>query len=146
MARDTTKTPDFVLGQMKEAINTAVDEAISITVEKGIRKAEELSSGTKSTKELRQMDHPYAKRHKSQSLSPEIINKQTGLFKNSWQVIYRISDRAKVLANVAPYANYVLGGYEKGTMIRRPIDITLEDFLQKTLELELKENLKKLEK
>lgn len=76
------------------------------------------SSGPFSTRQLRQMGHPYARRNPRPPGNPAVVNRQTGLFRASWRLV-KTANGWRV-ENLAPYARYF---NDKGTrrMIRRPI-------------------------
>lgn len=67
------------------------------------------SSGSYSLKELRKMDHPYARRHGRPRLAPGIINQQTGVFQSSWRQETSSSNGAMIttLWNADPKAGYL---------------------------------------
>lgn len=67
--------------RLRRELAAAEAESVAELVEH----AEDLSSGPHSTAELRQMDHPLAKRHGYPRLDPTIINVQTGGFVSAWR-------------------------------------------------------------
>lgn len=79
-----------------------------------------LSIGFLSSAELKQLGHPYARRRPNPPSDPGIINRQTGLFYNSWHYTVQLlaSSTRLTIFNDAPYAAYMLG---TRLMIPRPI-------------------------
>lgn len=90
------------------------------------RTAYRWSSGPFSTKQLRRMDHPYARRHGSPRLSPRRINVQSGRFRSSWQSTVRENGAGQrvELQNTDPKAEKYL---QPGTprMFARGIDTAI---------------------
>ena len=92
--------------------------------------AQRLSSGPFSLAELARRDHPYATRHAEPLLDPSRINRQEGVFKDSWVRRYpfqRGGELVTRLYNIDPKAHFL----EQGTrnMVARP----LGDRLLKTI-------------
>lgn len=90
----------------------------------------DFSSGGFKTAILRRMGHPYSKRNPRPPANPAIMNRQTGLFRSSWQ-IHISSDVSSQnikskLVNTAPYAGYVVGG-GNSRMMFRPIKKYIKD-------------------
>lgn len=141
MARAKSKTPDFVIRQMKERIEKAVDKGLDRAAEKGVQIAKDLSSGSVSSAQLRKMDHPFATRHASPKLAPEVINKQSGLFRNKWHLR---KGGSRAIVNDAPYADFL----KQGTrfMHRRPIVDSVEKLFEPIAAESIQRELKKLEK
>lgn len=95
------------------AENASADEALKLFTK--------LSSGGISTKRLRLMGHPYARRA-PQSLDPSVINAQSGKFRDSWKkTSARMMGRdlSTSVVNTDKTAKYMLG---TNRMIARPID------------------------
>lgn len=70
-------------------LNAKLDRSIRIAsmriVHDAVAKAKRYSSGPVKQKELRKRDHPFARRHPGPLLPPDIINEQTGDFKEDWK-------------------------------------------------------------
>lgn len=99
-----------------------------VTVDDLLETAQQFSSGTLKPKDLRRMDHPYAKRHGAPKLNPAVINAQTGEFRGAWQtdpVSSGADGLESALYNTDPKAEKWL---EPGTkkMFARPIDELIE--------------------
>lgn len=102
-------------------LRTAVDRAIDMALDDTVSDARRLSSGTRSSARLRQMDHPYARRHGTPLLPPEIINVQSGEFLSAWHR-RRTSEGGQVI-NDSSVADFLKSGTPR--MFARPIDIVL---------------------
>ena len=94
--------------------------AEAVTLQEAKARAILLSSGTLSTAELRRRGHPYARRNPT-SPNPQIINAQTGVFRQAYTTPPPVATASGVTAsvvNVAPYS-----GYMRGTrlMVARPL-------------------------
>lgn len=93
-----------------------------------------LSSGPYSAFQLAAMDHPYATRHGSPQLPPQIINAQTGTFRESWYVwgpIFRDNSVVIKLTNLDPKSEFLKYGTER--MFARPIDDAIRQRLGKNI-------------
>jgi hypothetical protein len=88
-----------------------------------------MSSGGLSSEDLAEMDHPYATRHGSPKEPPEIINKQTGVFFDSWGI--RVFSRSAQIYNDAPYAEELRDG--KMWVFARPILDVVESAMEDEL-------------
>lgn len=103
------------------------------SVEQGLEIARNWSAGPLSTKRLRQLDHPYAKRHGFPQRDPGLINRQTGVFAGSWVSEGPAADAddgaVSTLYNTDPKAEKWL---EPGTryMFARPVDARIGDGLE----------------
>lgn len=74
-----------------------------------------------STKQLAEMDHPYAVRAPRPPVRAHIINRQSGTFHKSWRVstVRTGTDRVvSTVYNTAPWSKYMMG---TKYMIARPI-------------------------
>ena len=94
--------------------------AEAVTLQEAKARAILLSSGTLSTAELRKRGHPYARRNPT-SPNPQIINAQTGVFRQAYTTPPPVPSASGVTAsvvNVAPFS-----GYMRGTrlMVARPL-------------------------
>ena len=94
--------------------------AEAVTLQEAKARAILLSSGTLSTAELRKRGHPYARRNPT-SPNPQIINAQTGVFRQAYTTPPPVATASGVTAsvvNVAPFS-----GYMRGTrlMVARPL-------------------------
>ena len=94
--------------------------AEAVTLQEAKARAILLSSGTLSTAELRRRGHPYARRNPT-SPNPQIINAQTGVFRQAYTTPPPVPSASGVTAsvvNVAPFS-----GYMRGTrlMVARPL-------------------------
>lgn len=92
--------------------------------------AVKLSSGTITTQKLRRMGHPYAVRDPQTPLRPDIINKQTGVFRDSWKAGQPETHFGALVTRVQNVASY--SGFMRGTrtLIPRPIVEEIEQELQ----------------
>lgn len=113
---------DAVLRELLAAENRVLDETQAMFVR--------ASSGSISTKTLRLMGHPYAKRDPQTPLNPAVINDQGGPFKKDWRktksrMVGGVM-RGRVV-NVDTKAKYMLGTRK---MIRRPIDAAVANAMK----------------
>lgn len=81
-----------------------------------------------STKQLRQMGHPYAVRNPRPPIAPHIISRQSGKFHREWRMTHgKTKDGVfATVYNRAPYARYM-----RGTRFMIPRDI-LGEALRRT--------------
>lgn len=92
-----------------------------LTVEEAKTMLVEASSGTLTEKDLRELDHPYARRHGVAKRDPSIINVRSGRFSRSWSTL---SPRARArrvhsrVRNRDPKARFMFG---TELMLPRPI-------------------------
>lgn len=113
----------------------------------GFNKAIELSSGTMSIGQLKDLDHPYARRHGMSLLPPEVINTNSGEFLESWKLGEVETTNKKVtgdITNNSRVADYLTqpDGSDKSNMNVRPIDKSVEEYVEQQLEIYILENLK----
>ena len=94
--------------------------AEAVTLQEAKARAILLSSGTLSTAELRKRGHPYARRNPT-SPNPQIINAQTGVFRQAYTTPPPVATASGVTASVVNVARY--SGYMRGTrlMVARPL-------------------------
>ena len=94
--------------------------AEAVTLQEAKARAILLSSGTLSTAELRRRGHPYARRNPT-SPNPQIINAQTGVFRQAYTTPPPVPSASGVTASVVNVAGY--SGYMRGTrlMVARPL-------------------------
>lgn len=94
--------------------------AEAVTLQEAKARAILLSSGTLSTAELRKRGHPYARRNPT-SPNPQIINAQTGVFRQAYTTPPPVATASGVTASVVNVARY--SGYMRGTrlMVVRPL-------------------------
>ena len=86
--------------------------AEAVTLQEAKARAILLSSGTLSTAELRKRGHPYARRNPT-SPNPQIINAQTGVFRQAYTTPPPVPSASGVTAsvvNVAAYSGYLSAG------------------------------------
>ena len=133
----------------KEFQNVFV-EAMDLATRDGLSEAIKLSSGNVSIGQLISLDHPYAKRHGMSLLPSDQINEQTGEFISKWvQQEPELNDNTitgSVLndSNIADYLTQP-NGNSKSTMVIRPIDKTVEEYIQQKLDIYILENLNKFD-
>ena len=95
--------------------------AEAVTLQEAKARAILLSSGTLSTAELRKRGHPYARRNPT-SPNPQIINAQTGVFRQAYTTPPPVPSASGVTAsvvNVARYSGYLSAGTR--LMVARPL-------------------------
>lgn len=134
------------LSRMARKIPEICQRAARETAEDLLEEARRMSSGTYSLRLLRQMGHPYAKRHvlnrkwgaRRKSApgipygDPAIINEQTGAFKRAWKIVPPTIEANQVsvgLVNDDRKAVWIRDGTDnkRGSgMIKRPIKARLE--------------------
>lgn len=105
---------------LREAIaaeNRAIDETQTMFTQ--------MSSGTISTRQLRLMGRPYAKRDPQTPLNPAVINDQGGAFAKDWRKSGAVWTGGVIrgsVRNVDPKAKYMQG---TRTMVPRLIDVAV---------------------
>ena len=94
--------------------------AEAVTLQEAKARAILLSSGTLLTAELRRRGHPYARRNPT-SPNPQIINAQTGVFRQAYTTPPPVATASGITARVVNLAPY--SGYMRGTrlMVARPL-------------------------
>lgn len=100
---------------VRDRLLVGARQAVSLTVEDAYGKALDLSSGPISAALLRQMDHPYARRHGTPLRDPTVINRQTGAFYAGWeriatQVGVDAAGGVRNVSWVGPYLEQANGG------------------------------------
>ena len=121
------------LAQAKRNVIQARNRAIRETAQDVKEHLKWFSSGPISLAQLAAEDHPYATRHSVMRYDPAIINKQTGVFRQSWQVFvtYIAGLPIWVVHNIASYAEYLEHGTWK--MVARPIDVEARKYADQVL-------------
>jgi len=118
------------------SIERALRQNIRAAEERSVREAHRAfvrrSSGTLSTKRLRQMGHPYAARAPQPGTAdPTIINEQTGVFKRDWTAFPPTVNGAGTMQssviNLDPKSAYMFGTTR---MIKRGIDDAVADEIE----------------
>lgn len=117
-ARQAART----LRGLKPKVYRLVDKGVGKSARAAVTFAKWESSGPFSGRALAAMDHPYARRHGRPLLDPSIVNVQSGLFRQSWQVERKAFAKGGdqfTVANRTSYADYL----DQGTrfMFARPI-------------------------
>lgn len=101
-------------------IEAAEDESLDDMYDEAI----ELSSGTLSVKEKRDLDYPYAKRHGGARIpgDPAIINVVDDTFRSRWRKIAKLvtGGMYRALINDDPKAQFLVKGTR--AMMDRPIE------------------------
>lgn len=113
-ARWLQKRPDAIRRGIQRADAESLDYAATV--------AKRASRGRYSSARLAAMGHPYSRRNPRPPQDPAIINRQSGLFLQSWWTAQRWTkpnNLLNVLTNTAPYAGYLRTGTRR--MIARPI-------------------------
>ena len=106
---------------LEKRLIAAVIAAEAITLEDAKKEALRASSGTLSTKALRRMRHPYARRDPQTPLDPGLINAQSGRFRRSWRTRRPRRSGRKItskLRNSDPKGKWMRG---TSKMIERPV-------------------------
>lgn len=116
----------------------AVDRAVSVALDDTVQTARHMSSGGRSSRTLARMDHPYATRHGSPLLPPEIINVQSGEFLASWKA-ERTPEGGRVI-NDSPVADFLQFGTKY--MVARPIATVLTEELADNAERRINDLLR----
>lgn len=134
------------VAQAAQSLEDALMEAVNAAAAEGLRIAQDLSTGQYSSKQLRKMGHPYAKRNPRPPQDAAIINLQTGIFKSAWQVI----PAAKNLNSISAFIrndSFVADFLQYGTdrMMVRPIRDRVEEKLANVLEDQVRHYLGKWE-
>lgn len=124
------------------AIDHAVFQAVEATIEQAVQVARERSSGPFSLSQLAKKDFPYAKRHGSPLLPPDMINAQSGEFRDAWTG-RMTGARTGEIRNDAPHADFLQFGTKH--MFRRPIKEAVEAEAEQILTTELAESFSRLE-
>lgn len=107
----------------------AVRTAESLTLTRARYELEQASRGTYTPRQLRQMDHPYARRHGQALRDPAILNQRSGLLARSWRVLSvrairrgpRRGTRGSVINRSSSAGWIASGGKGSSKMVQRPI-------------------------
>ena len=112
-------------------ISVGTAQAQAETVKNALKVAGTLSSGPHSTAQLRAAGHPYARLHPNPAYAAQIINVQTGRFKNAWASTGPVLSMGILIShvvNTSPEAGFLANGTEN--MIARPIAQAIADAVQ----------------
>jgi hypothetical protein len=134
-----TLTPRQAANQLRrsaKAVVNRIEREERQVAQRALQRAIGLSSGPFSLQELAAMDHPYATRHPRAGLPPAIINVQSGIFRDSWQLEsfrhgftpYQPSV-VFTIRNDTSYATFLKHGTQH--MIRRPLDDALKSWWER---------------
>lgn len=117
------------------AIQQETRRAEEASAREALALAQRYSSGPVSTRALRAMGHPYARRAPRPPGSPAVVNRQSGRFRAAWRIV-KTGDRMR-LVNDAPYSRYF---NDRGTrlMMRRPITRAVAQAIRRSRERRLK--------
>lgn len=122
----TPQQAAVLLRRRAQALDAALRQAEKENLQEALRIARKLSSGTISSAQLRAMGHPY-RLGGSPPAPPEIINAQSGRFRDSWRATGPFATRGGLvsrLVNTAPWAAWLFGGTAR--MIARPIGAAIQ--------------------
>lgn len=106
---------------LEKRIVAAVMVAEALTVADAQAEAIRSSSGTLTTKTLRRMRHPYARRDPQTPLDPGTINAQSGRFRRAWRTRRPVKSGKRIttwLRNSDPKARFMRG---TELMVERPV-------------------------
>lgn len=125
------------LGRRRRQCEKDVKAVLKSEITAAKKFAMSLSKGSISSLALARMGHPYATRNPRPPQPTEIINRQTGLFLNSFVTQSKTSNGTGEmwawLVNTAPEAKYLVSGTHK--MIVRPIDKAVQLIMVKRFRL-----------
>ena len=120
-----TKDIAHALESFSARSRSAVAAAEAEALEDAKREALASSSGPLTKRDLRRMDHPFARRHGQALTDPEIINKGGGDFYRDWQTepVTATGDGTEGrLFNDSKSAHWLSrGGKGKSKMVARPV-------------------------
>lgn len=141
LARDLRRTRDAVL----RAGNNAVRE----TARFGVKVAQHYSSGAVSSAQLARVPwkHPYSARKSGPYPYGDraIINKQSGIFRRSWEVyvVFQLGNGITVLGvrNRTSYATFLQHGTKR--MVARPIDTLIRAEIERVFPIILARELER---
>lgn len=134
------------LARLAESLRLAAKFAVIETAYAARARAVELSSGPHSYADLAALGHPYALRHGSPKLDPNVVNVQSGQFRAAWEVTGPTEQGDAIVAalqNTAPHADDLAEGLVDGRRLmfpRRP-DLQVESELAGELERRLASEL-----
>ena len=109
--------------------NTVAAQAQAI--KSGLKAAITLSGGPHSTAQLRAAGHPYSRQRPNSAYAAQIINVQTGRFKNAWKgsgPAFSMGILVSHITNDNPEARFLNDGTKN--MIARPIAQAIVDAVQ----------------
>lgn len=113
----------YVVRVLADDLEAGALEAARDVAGRAYERARELSRGGYASRDLRRLDHPYARRHGSPKLDPAVVNYGRGVFFGGWRVRtpqrYANDTIQGAVLNEAPQAPYLEGGTE--TMFPRPL-------------------------
>lgn len=96
-------TPKALSARFRRAatlIHPAFIAAEAVTVKEAAAAAIRQSSGTSSTKALRQAGHPFAVRAPNPAFDPAVINSQSGSFRAAWIPVQPSLSGSKIVCGV----------------------------------------------
>ena len=134
------------LRKRKTALRREIKKSESQSATFGVKIAKTLSSGPFSQMQLNAMDNPYAVRHGTAQIAPDVINVQTGKFRAAWK--REVNDwtgsppdalLTKVI-NTSGVAKYMLGTKR---MLPRPVDALTAKILEPVRMLNLGDALER---
>lgn len=126
----TPKQAAAAIRQRANDFERAIADAVTVTAKQAHGEAVALSSGPYTTKMLRRLGHPYARRRPRPigRQYPAMINVQTGVFRANWRISETGMDRdGSMMAsvyNIGKIPDYLHHGTER--MIARPLVRTVE--------------------
>jgi|CXWL01.1.fsa_nt_gi hypothetical protein len=132
--------------RLRIEVKTEIGRAVKRTTKKGVAEFRRMSSGTETPKSLRQKDYPYARRHGTPILPPEIINKQRGVFFENTRdqpIRFDADGVHGQVINDSDVADFLNEGTD--SMFRRPIADFVENYMENQAKIELETSLRKLE-
>ena len=129
-----TKDIAHALESFSARSRSAVAAAEGKALEDAKREALASSSGPLTKRDLRRMDHPFARRHGQALTDPEIINKGGGDFYRDWQTepVTATGDGTEGrLFNDSKSAHWLSrGGKGKSKMVARPVIARIKRLVQ----------------
>lgn len=129
-----TKDIAHALESFKLQARSAVTAAEAEALADAKREALASSSGPLTRRDLRRMDHPFARRHGQARADPEIVNKGSGDFYRAWQTeaITATGDGTEGrLFNDSPSAHWLSRGGQGGSrMVARPVIARIKRLIQ----------------
>lgn len=115
------------LEQLSKAIDPTLDAALGDVLDAGLDFARQQSSGDLSYADMRKQDYPYAKRHGTARQPAGVVNKHTGQFYDAWDA----DKPGRALNNDSEHGDFLRAKKRgKGTMLDRPIEDEVEDFMK----------------
>lgn len=116
------KAADALRKKARE-IEQRIRAAELATAQEALQVTRAYSSGPFSTRQLRILGHPYARRAPRPPMTPAIINRQTGRFLRAWKVRPPRKSEDRLITKITNDTPYASGFTPAGTalMIGRPI-------------------------